>query len=543
MLVDYRTAAEMNETVRRCVTSIEGTPGVIQDRAEFFVFFADRVYPRLEQEMERLGQMYSPDHGRPADNPARMLAVCLLQFCERLPDAQAAAACQYDLRWKLALHMRLDEPAFHPTLLTKFRNRLVEHCLDRLAFDVCLDLLTEAGWVKHRSMQRLDSTHVHGLLRQMSRLECARSALRKALLALAKSSCQQQAWMCMWDEYVLGKVDFRSSVAALKTKVQRVGEDIGELLVFFEGSPEMELPEMALLAQVFSENYEPDEHGSWQQTPKSQPGSIQNPHDPDAQWCTKSTTKDKEWTGYKTQTAETVAEEPHRKGEPTTNAITAIVTQCATGSDEAGMEEVFKQFQENGQQKPNVLYVDGAYVSAAGLAKAEEEGRELRGPAQPPGGSRKRFRADTFDVDIEKRGAICPAGQASTNCSRLEVKATGKVSYRFEWNNATCGQCKHRGQCLGSNQKHRTLVVGELHPYLQRRRKEMATEEFKQDMHHRNGIEGTQSELVRAHGMRKARYRGLKRVTLQNYFTGAACNLSRYVRRRTWERRQATITG
>ncbi len=543
MLIDYRAGSEADETIRRCVTSVEGTPRIIQERADFFVFFADTVYPRLEEEMEKLGTMYSLDHGRPADNPARMLAACLLQFYERLPDVRAATACQYDLRWKHALHMGLDEPAFHPTLLTKFRNRLVEHSLDRLAFDVCLDLLEDAGWAKPRGMQRLDSTHVHGLLRHMSRLECARSALRKALLALAQAPRQQQAWMCMCDEYVSGKVDFRSSVETLKTKVQQVGQDIAQLLELFRESSEMELPELALLKQVFDENYELGEHGDWQQTPKSQPASIQNPHDPDAQWCTKSTTKDKDWIGYKTQTAETVTEERRPKGEPTTNAITAIVTQYATDSDEAGMEAVFEQLQENGRQKPDVLYVDGAYVSAAELAEAEKEGRELRGPAPPPGGCRKRFRADKFDVDVENRQAVCPAGQVSTNCSRLEGKATGRVSYRLEWNNATCGRCERSRQCLGSNQKHRSLLVGEHHAHLQQRRKEMQTEQFKKDMQHRNGIEGTQSELVRGYGMRRARYRGIERVTLQNYLIGAACNLSRYTRRQTWERRQLAETG
>jgi hypothetical protein len=50
-------------------------------------------------------------------------------------------------------------------------------------------------------------------------------------------------------------------------------------------------------------------------------------------------------------------------------------------------------------------------------------------------------------------------------------------------------------------------------------------------MHQRNGIEGTQSELVRAHGLRRARYRGKARVLLQNNLIVAACNIRRLFRR------------
>jgi IS5 family transposase len=59
-------------------------------------------------------------------------------------------------------------------------------------------------------------------------------------------------------------------------------------------------------------------------------------------------------------------------------------------------------------------------------------------------------------------------------------------------------------------------------------------------MRHRNAIEGTQSELVRAHGLRRARYRGLAKVKLQNYFIGAACNLKRWLRRLAWELQNAS---
>ncbi len=58
-------------------------------------------------------------------------------------------------------------------------------------------------------------------------------------------------------------------------------------------------------------------------------------------------------------------------------------------------------------------------------------------------------------------------------------------------------------------------------------------------MKHRNAIEGTQSELVRGHGLRRARYRGLGKVKLQNYFIGAACNVKRWIRREAWKLGQA----
>ena len=63
---------------------------------------------------------------------------------------------------------------------------------------------------------------------------------------------------------------------------------------------------------------------------------------------------------------------------------------------------------------------------------------------------------------------------------------------------------------------------------------------FKEKMRLRNAIEGTQSELVRAHGLRQARYRGLAKAKLQNYFIGTACNIKRWLRRLAWQLEQTT---
>jgi hypothetical protein len=55
-------------------------------------------------------------------------------------------------------------------------------------------------------------------------------------------------------------------------------------------------------------------------------------------------------------------------------------------------------------------------------------------------------------------------------------------------------------------------------------------------------MEGTPSELVRAHGLRQAKHRGLAKVKLQNYFIGAACNVKRWLRREAWKIQQAMKT-
>jgi hypothetical protein len=136
-----------------------------------------------------------------------------------------------------------------------------------------------------------------------------------------------------------------------------------------------------------------------------------------------------------------------------------------------------------GLDKPSVQYVDAAYISTEKLVEAQAEGRELIGPA--PGAAHNnegRFTSEAFQVTVERREAICPAGHPNTQCSRLEEQATGRVSYRFEWDTATCAACALRQACIKANHPHRSLVVGEHHTVLQARRAEQKTQSFKESV-------------------------------------------------------------
>ena len=270
---------------------------------------------------------------------------------------------------------------------------------------------------------------------------------------------------------------------------------------------------------------------------------MQNPPDPDATCGLKGQGQaKKEHVGDKVQVAERASEAVLAAGEPTRNFLVGIVTHRAHQSDELGAMKRDQEQAQMGLEKPPVPYVDGAGVSAQKLAQAQAQGRELIGPAQPAPQKDGRFSTEDFQVHVEERTAPCPAGKTNTQCSRLEEEATGKVSCRFEFS-TPCHECPWRGQCLGKDQRHRTLVVGEHHTLLQARRQEQQTDGFKQRMKHRHGIEGTQSELVRGHGLRRARYRGLAKVKLQNYFIGAACNVQRWIGREAWKRAQAVSAG
>ena len=512
-----------------------------------FRIFQQKIFPRLVRARAKLAGAYCQDNGRPGVEPVLLSGVTLLQFLEGVPDRQAAELLHYHAGWNFALNRQLGDPAFHPTVLTYFRDRLIEHEQSALVFAEVLAGLVEAGLVERRSKQRLDSTQVIGLLSRMSRLECMRETLRLALKELAESAGafgRPAFWDELWERYVQTKLDYRTETSVLKLKMDQAGADVLRLL---EWVGKLSNPQIAqgrqvqLLQRVWDENFQLDERRTAQQRPAQPAGAVHNPHDPEAQWAAKGVGKHRrEHVGYKVQVAETLKDGPRQPGEPTPNFITAMETQPAIGSDEAGQVQVEQEQAAMGLEKAPELYVDAAYISAEKLAQAQNEGRQLIGPAQPAPKKEGRFCVEDFQINVEQRKAVCPAGQQNTQCSRLQAQATGKVDYRFEWS-THCHTCPLRQRCLGDDQKHRTVVVGQYHSHLQARRAEQKTEVFQQKARQRNAIEGTQSELVRGHGLRRSRYRGKAKNALQNYFIGAACNAKRWIKRVVWELKRAQL--
>ena len=496
--------------------------------------FAQKVWPVLAQSREQLVECYQADNGRPGVEPVVLLGVLIFQFLERVPDRQAVELVKYHLGWKLALNLKLSEGGFHPTTLVYFRQRLIEHAKADLAMRAVLEALQKEGLVPKRSKQRLDSTHVLSAVRDLSALECVRETMRLALEELGARLAESERpdfWELFWERYVQSKLDYRAGQEVLKDKHHQAGQDCRRLLQWLEPmAPELRYgPKVELLREVFEQQYVV-QSAEVQAVKEHAPGVIRNPHDPDAQWSAKGHGKQqKSWVGYKVQVAESLPEEDAPKQK---RFITSIVTQKAIASDDPGLDETLRDQAVSGLQGPTELYVDGAYVSAARLQEAKNQGWELIGVAQPSAnrsGLDSAFRIEAFDINIAKRRARCPSGFWSTQCSRLEELKRQKVSFRLEWS-YHCHTCLLRSQCVPAGQSHRTIVVGQYHELLQQRRRDQQSPQFKKRMQQRNAIEGTISELTRAHGLRRSRYRGFAKVELQNLFIGTACNIKRWLR-------------
>ncbi len=505
-----------------------------------FILFRDRIRPALERRRGDLDAMYSQRIGRPEIDPVLLAGISLLQFMERLPDRQAVRACLFDVRWRLALGLPSDWHGMNASTLCRFRERLCRHGQAKLVLDAGLEAMRQAGYLRGRGPVRIDSTHMLGLVADMSRLECIVETLGLALEFLQAFGGQDE-WMPWLKQYARRQEGTRQpSEERLKFNLTQAGLDMQAVLAKADtfGEAVRAAEPIVLLRRVFDESFVLTDTVAAR--PATLPGAVQNPHDPYAEWSTKNTLGKKGWVGYKVQVCETVAENNCAKGEPTQAVITAVLTQPATTCDISSLNQILETHVELGQEMPETVHVDAGYISAGKLAEAEKAGFAICGPIPDPPHGAARFGSDAFKVDVPNRKAVCPAGATTASCSFINEKYSSRSFYYFEWPPSACQACPLKAQCISTKTKQnfRCLQVNEHHMLAQERRQLCQTGDYKKRMQRRNAIEGTISELKRGYGIRRSRYRGLHKSALLTVFAAAACNLRRWAARMGWQKRK-----
>ena len=171
-----------------------------------------------------------PHRGQPAVSPFRLALATIMQYVEGLTDRQTAEAVRSRIDWKYLLCLELTDSGFDYTVLSEFRTRLINSQAESLIFEKLLGLCRDKGWLKARTRQRSDSTHVLAAIRGMTRVECVGETLRAALNTLAVvapewlRACSQPQWIKRYSTRIEAHRQPKSESQKLQL-AQTYGED------------------------------------------------------------------------------------------------------------------------------------------------------------------------------------------------------------------------------------------------------------------------------------------------------------------------------
>ena len=106
---------------------------------------------------------YCADNGRDSVPPSLLATALLLHSHDKVSDAEAKARADFDLRWKVALGIEVEDRPFAKSILQVFRAQLILQDKVREVFESSLRLARESGYLKKRSMKvALDTTNILG---------------------------------------------------------------------------------------------------------------------------------------------------------------------------------------------------------------------------------------------------------------------------------------------------------------------------------------------------------------------------------------------
>jgi transposase len=484
---------------------------------------------------EQFGALFSQT-GQPAEAPARLALVLVLQFAEGLSDRQAADAVRGRIDWKYALALELTDPGFDASVLSEFRTRLIHGEAEHLLLETLLTLLQERHLLKARGTQRTDSTHILAAIRTLNRLELVGETMRYTLnrLAVVAPAWLQAHMQPAWPERYGSRVEnyrFPKADAARQRLAATIGADGFALLQAAyapEAPPEVRAAlAVEVLRQVWIQQYYgPDDPPRWRQAPDVPPAAqlIHSPYDVEARYSIK---RGSAWVGYKAHATETCDED-------TPHVITHVETTPATTPDDNMLETIHAALAEKALLPQDHL-VDCGYTDAdTFVASARDYGVTIVGPvaADPSWQAREGtgYENGAFTINWETHTATCPQGKQSRKW-QPDWDVTGQEVIQIRFANKDCRACAVRPACTRAKTEPRTLTVRTqvYHEALQAARHRQTTAEFKEQYALRAGIEGTLSQGVRAFDLRRSRYIGLAKTHLQHILIAVAINVVRVV--------------
>ena len=232
----------------------------------------------------------------------------------------------------------------------------------------------------------------------------------------------------------------------------------------------------------------------------------------------------------------TLGYKDHRAVDDQQGIITATITTPANVNDDQVLADLLDAHQNHTQTKTDAVAADKAYGTGENYKHLYHQGitpcisHKRKNCNRQPG-----FNNDQFVYDPDGDLYLCPAGQTLT--FRQFSREKNAAIYRA--NRQTCQGCRYFEKCVTGQQTGRQIQRNANEDYiawadhclpLSTRKRLMARRKYK--------AEGSFADATNNHGLKRARFRGLEKVQMQNLMIAAIQNLRKLLRH---VRRQSAV--
>jgi hypothetical protein len=484
---------------------------------------------------EDFTDLYCSDNGRPSVPPSLLATALLLQVHDGVSDEEAKARADFDLRWKVALGIGLEERPFAKSTLQLFRAHLILHERVRALFQKSLDFARQTGYFHSRKLKIvLDTSYILGRGSVKDTYNLLGDGVRKLVQALAATGGHKtEVWAgehgleryfgaslkgeasIDWDDPEAREV-FLQGVVADADRLLTVAREAMEELPADEPLRQRVHEAAGLLTQLLMQDIERQADGSRLKQGVS-PGRVVSVHDPEMRHGRKSARR--RFDGHKGAIAV----------DPESRLIAAADVLPGNAQDHERALELVEQAEANADIEVEETVGDCAYGDSETRQLFADAGRKLvakvasrRGQAQ--------FPKEDFRIDLQTMSCTCPAGQETRKVVSISsgerYGAPGVPLRAFRFDAATCDACPLRPNCVRARPGKGRLVM--LHPHegvLQEARAFQRSGSFAPYRKLRQVAEHRLARLMQL-GVRQARYVGRTKILFQLLMAATVANLT-----------------
>ena len=484
---------------------------------------------------------YCPDNGRDSVPPSLLATALLLQSHDKVSDAEAKARADFDIRWKVALGIEVEDRPFAKSTLQVFRAQLILHDKVREVFESSLRLAWESGYLKKRSMKvALDTTNILGrgavkdtcnlladgivqlvrVLAQLKGINVGQWAKSQGYHRYLGSSVKGEAAIDWSDKrartaLLAEIVADADRLLELSRQAQgELAEDSAERQQIVAGA---ELLGQLLLQDIERKSGDGDGDDGVSLKDGVSRDRMMSVHDPEMRHGHKSSSR--RFDGHK---AAIVV-------DTDSQLITAVEVLPGNAPDNLGALELVEASEANTGVPVEEAMGDAAYGDGDTRQAFADAGRTLiaRVPGRP---DRKHFPKDDFVIDLAAGSCTCPAGQVTHTIvpAGKRTNRTGRVHrlQAFQFDGAECRTCPLRPQCIAAKgSRGRRVMIHPQEALLQQARALQQSTHYDEYRARRVVVEHRLARLVQL-GLRQSRYFGRVKTRCQLYLAATVANLT-----------------